>query len=63
MAAVVTAVQWGNWQRGGGRGDKPKQIQRPLDKPKTAPEPRSAQELKLRKQKLKETMERTARGD
>ena len=64
LGAVLTAVQWGNWQRGGGRGDKPKSVQRPVDKPKSsAVPPKSAAELEERKKALKETMERTQGGN
>lgn len=56
LAAVVTAIQWGNWQRGGGKGEKPKPIERPIDRPKTAAGPTSAAELKARKQALMERM-------
>ena len=65
LGAVLAAVQWGNWQRGGGKGDKPKQLKRPADKPTASPgaSPTSAKELKSRKEKLKLTMERMGRGD
>ena len=65
LGAVLAAVQWGNWQRGGGKGDKPKQLKRPADKPTASPgaSPTSAKELKSRKEKLKSTMERMGRGD
>jgi len=49
LGAVLTATQWGNWQRGGGKGDKPK--------------PTSAKDLQARKAKLKSKMERMGRGD
>jgi hypothetical protein len=63
FAALIAAVQWGNWQRGGGKGDKPKVIERPVDKPKTVAGPKSAAELHARKQALKQTMERMSSGD
>jgi hypothetical protein len=64
LSAVVTAVQWGNWQRGGGKGDKPRRVTKPVDKPRSAPgtAPTSADDLKARKAKLKAAMERMA-GD
>ena len=64
LGAVVNAVQWGNWQRGGGKGDKPRRVTKPADKPLAAPgtAPTSAEDLKARKAKLKSTMERMARG-
>lgn len=62
IGAVLTAIQWGNWQRGGGRGDKPRQVQRPLDKPKAAENavPKTAEELAARKAAMKADMERRA---
>jgi len=65
LGAVLSAVQWGNWQRGGGKGDKPKQVKRPVDKPTAAPgsTPTSAKDLKARKAKMKAEMERMGRGD
>lgn len=54
LGAVLTAIQWGNWQRGGGKGDKPKQVQRPVDKPRrVAANPTTAAELAARKEALK----------
>lgn len=64
LGAVVNAVQWGNWQRGGGRGDKPKQPTRPMERPtRVQADPVTPDELKARKQALKEQMERAQRGD
>jgi hypothetical protein len=61
MAAMICAIQWGNWQRGGGKGDKPKPIERPIDKPVSVKaDPTSAAELQARKQALKDQMGRTA---
>jgi len=65
LGAVLTAIQWGNWQRGGGRGDKPQTVKRPLDKPKSVKGsvPQSGDELTARKQALKQSIERTQGGN
>jgi hypothetical protein len=65
LGAVMTAIQWGNWQRGGGRGDKPRPVKRPVEKPKaaTASVPKSGDELVARKEALKQSMERTHGGN
>ena len=64
LGAVLTAIQWGNWQRGGGKGDKPQPIKRPLEKPKQAPGsvPESSAELAARKEAFKQSMGRTDGG-
>jgi hypothetical protein len=31
MAAVLYVLQWSNWQRGGGKGEKPELISRPQE--------------------------------
>lgn len=61
MAAVLSSIQWGNWQRGGGRGDKPSVIKRPVEKPKRADGavPKTSEELAARKNALKRKIERT----
>lgn len=51
LSAVLNAVQWGNWQRGGGKGDKPKPVKRPKEMPKDAP--MSAADLEARKNSVK----------
>jgi len=33
LAAILCAVQGGNWQRGGGKGAQPAPVKRPSDKP------------------------------
>ena len=65
LGAVLTAIQWGNWQRGGGKGDKPQSVKRPVEKPKADPGsvPASAADLKARKEALKQSMERTSGGN
>lgn len=51
LALVLVTLQGANWQRGGGKGDKPKQIKRPSErKPKFT----SAAELKARKNRIKQ---------
>ena len=65
IAAVLTATQWGNWQRGGGKGDKPKPVKRPKEKPRARVkvDPRSAQDLAEKRRKLIRTMEGGTGGD
>jgi len=65
LGAVLTAIQWGNWQRGGGKGDKPQSVKRPPDKPKAEPGsvPTSKEDLKARKEAFKQSMERTHGGN
>jgi hypothetical protein len=62
LGALLTAMQWGNWQRGGGKGDKPKPVKRPVDKPRAADGavPKSSAELTARKKAL---IERTTGGN
>ena len=31
MSAILYVLQWANWQRGGGKGDKPELVERPED--------------------------------
>ena len=61
LAAVLTSIQWGNWQRGGGKGDTPKPVKRPLEKPKKSAGavPTTSHELAKRKNALKQKIERT----
>lgn len=65
MGAVLTAIQWGNWQRAGGKGDKPRQPQRPLDKPAASAGavPRTAEDLAARKKAMKQKMMEVERGN
>jgi len=58
LGAVLTAIQWGNWQRGGGKGDKPQPVKRPTEKPKSVKGsvPTSGAELSARKEAFKQTM-------
>jgi hypothetical protein len=65
LGAVMTAVQWGNWQRGGGKGDKPQPVKRPVEKPETVEGavPTSGADLAARKEAFKQSMERTHGGN
>jgi hypothetical protein len=35
FAALLNAAQWANWQRGGGKGDKPQPVRRPRERSKS----------------------------
>lgn len=59
MASMLVVLQGANWQRGGGKGDKPKRIERPKETPKMAAS-MTAQDLESRKQKLRQERERRA---
>ena len=59
MASMLLALQGANWQRGGGKGEKPKRIERPKDIPVT-PGIRTAADLAARKEKLKKEKQRRA---
>lgn len=59
MASMLLTLQGANWQRGGGRGEKPKRIERPKDTPAAAV---SASELAARKEKLKREKQRRAQA-
>jgi len=66
LAAMLNALQWANWQRGGGKGDKPKPIKRPKDGPQSKRQPKNAAELKARKTKVQQEIRRrraVRRGD
>lgn len=54
LAAILNALQWGNWQRGGGKGDKPKPIKRPKDS--AVKPPKSAAEIEAKRQKVKQAI-------
>ena len=51
LAAILNTLQWANWQRGGGRGDKPKPIKRPQEQSRKAPKTR--RELEVKRDKVK----------
>ena len=54
LSSTLLAVQAGNWQRSGGKGDKPKRVGRPNENKKLRDAPRTAAELAERKRRLKE---------
>jgi hypothetical protein len=51
LSAMLVTGQWGNWQRGGGKGDKPKPVQRPKESPRNGP--KTAEDLEARKNAMK----------
>ena len=51
LAAVLNAVQWSNWQRGGGKGDKPKPVKRPKEDSVKAP--KTVAELEAKRNRVK----------
>jgi hypothetical protein len=57
LAAILCAVQGGNWQRGGGKGRQPEQITRPSDTP---PAVRSGAELNARRAAMDAELARRA---
>lgn len=50
-SGMLNALQWANWQRGGGKGEKPKPVKRPKEDPKKGP--KSLNELEQRKKSVK----------
>ena len=59
MASMLVVLQGANWQRGGGKGEKPKRLQRPKEHPKLAAQ-LTPDDLAARKQKLRQERERRA---
>lgn len=55
QAAQLHSLQWANWQRGGGRGSKPKPITRPID---AAVEIKTKDELYAKKQEFDDEIAR-----
>ena len=51
LAALLVTGQWANWQRGGGKGDKPKPVKRPKEAPKKGP--KSTDDLEARRNAVK----------
>jgi hypothetical protein len=49
QASLLLAIQAGNWQRSGGKGDKPKRINRP----KEVKQNMTAADVEQRKKRLK----------
>lgn len=56
LAQVILVGQWGNWQRGGGKGQKPKPIEPPKDLGVKGA--KSVQELTERKRRQREHLQR-----
>lgn len=53
LSAILTSTLWGNWQRGGGKGDKPKPVKRPKEIRASKNDPSSADDLRARKNRVK----------
>lgn len=62
MASILLALQGANWQRGGGKGDKPKRVDRPKETGSTATGIKSSTDLAARKTKLKQEKRRRAQA-
>jgi len=60
LGAIVTSLQWANWQRGGGKGDKPRPIKRPQEKVRSRVkiDPQSADELAAKRERLKRQLDK-----
>lgn len=58
MSSILLALQGANWQRAGGKGEKPKRIERPKETPKT--NIGGLDDLTNRKAKLKAEQKRRA---
>lgn len=58
MSALLYTGQVANWQRGGGKGSKPKPTKRPKDRPISARkhDPKDADELATRKQRMEDEL-------
>lgn len=56
---MLVVLQGANWQRGGGKGEKPKRIERPRDDTPIVGV-RSAADLAEKKQRLRQERERRA---
>jgi hypothetical protein len=55
----VSSLQWANWQRGGGKGEKPRPIKKPQEKQRALAklDPQSADELAAKRERLKQQLE------
>ena len=51
LSAILHTLQLANWQRAGGKGDRPKPVKRPKEDPRRGP--KSAKDLAERKQRLR----------
>lgn len=58
LSAILVTGQWGNWQRGGGKGEKPKPIKRPKDGVVSKRQPKTSAEAQARKRKVQEEIAR-----
>jgi hypothetical protein len=59
LSAMLHSLQLANWQRGGGKGEKPKAVKRPMETKPGRNRPVSRDELAARRQKLAAAQERT----
>lgn len=60
QASLLYALQVANWQRGGGKGSKPKPVKRPKDRSLNAKrhDPKDSSELSARKQRMEDELAR-----
>lgn len=66
LAALLQVLSAANWQRGGGKGQRPKMMQRPKEARVKKPrglDPKSPEELEERRQRMREMRKAVARGD
>lgn len=54
LAAILYSLQVANWQRGGGKGSKPKPVKRPTEVKAGRNLPKDRDELAARRQKLRD---------
>lgn len=59
MASILVVLQGANWQRGGGKGEKPKRVERPKEISQHA-KTMTVDDLAARKTKLRQERERRA---
>lgn len=62
MASILLALQGANWQRGGGKGDKPKRLERPRETGTVSTGIKSSADLAARKTQLKKEKRRRAQA-
>jgi len=55
-SAILMTLQSANWQRGGGKGPRPKQVTKPEDKAKTRRGADSRSEVHTRKQAMQDEL-------
>jgi hypothetical protein len=58
LAGILHAAQTANWQRGGGKGSRPKMAKQPKDRPLSARkrDPKSSDDLTARKQRMEDEL-------